>query len=242
MNMIDKTTIALSPADVSHRKGMDIRPGDTVRVYSKVEEKGKTRLQAFEGLVISRKHGSEPGATFTVRKIASGVGVERTFPLYSPNIDKIELVRRSKARRAKLYFIREKTAKEIRRKVKNLFGIALPDLTKNLNSAEAESAKEEEVEEVIDLNTSEDVSVTEEPKVENEEVATEATETNEVVENTEAAPASEEPKEETSQAEEAVEEKAEEASTETEEKVEGTPADLNASEDASVKEEDKKEK
>lgn len=179
MNMIDKTTIALSPADVSHRKGMDIRPGDTVRVYSKVEEKGKTRLQAFEGLVISRKHGSEPGATFTVRKIASGVGVERTFPLYSPNIDKIELVRRSKARRAKLYFIREKTAKEIRRKVKNLFGIALPDLT-----------KKEEVEEVV-----------EEPVIENEEEATEAAENTEAT--TEEASQAEEVAEEEIPAEEA---------------------------------------
>ncbi len=201
MNMIEKTTVALSPVDVSHRKSMDIRPGDTVRVYSKVEEKGKTRLQAFEGLVIARKHGSEPGATFTVRKVASGVGVERTFPLYSPNIDKIELVRRSKARRAKLYFIREKTAKEIRRKVKNLFGIALPDLT-----------KKEEVEEEI----------TEEPIVENEEGATEVTETNEVVENAEATPTQEEAKEEVPATEEA-------------------PADLNAPEDVSVKEEEKKE-
>ena len=197
MNMIDKTTIALSPADVSHRKGMDIRPGDTVRVYSKVEEKGKTRLQAFEGLVISRKHGSEPGATFTVRKIASGVGVERTFPLYSPNIDKIELVRRSKARRAKLYFIREKTAKEIRRKVKNLFGIALPDLT-----------KKEEIEEMVEEPVVENEETPEAPETaeaqettENTEATTETNET-EAVENAEATPTQEESKEEASATEE----------------------------------------
>ena len=99
---------------------MDIRPGDTVRVWQKIQEKDKTRLQAFEGLVIARKHGREPGGTFTVRKIASGVGTERIFPLYSPVIDKIEIVRRAKVRRAKLYYIRDKSAKEIRRKMKGL--------------------------------------------------------------------------------------------------------------------------
>lgn len=112
-------TIKISPVNTEHRKLLDIRPGDTVRVWSKIEEKGKTRLQAFEGLVLARKHGTENGATFTVRKVASGVGVERIFPLYSPNIDKIELVRRAKTRRAKLYYIREKATKEIRRKMKS---------------------------------------------------------------------------------------------------------------------------
>jgi ribosomal protein L19 len=76
-------------------------------------------LQAFEGLVICRKHGTETGATFTVRKISNGVGVERIFPLFSPNIDSIELVKKSKTRRSKLYFLREKTAKEIRRKLRS---------------------------------------------------------------------------------------------------------------------------
>jgi len=126
MKGISDTNFKISPVNVEHRKNMDIRSGDTVRVWLKVEEKGKIRLQAFEGLVLARKHGSEPGATFTVRKIASGVGVERIFPLYSPNIDKIELVKRSKTRRSKLYYIREKAAKEIRRKMRAL-SIDLPD-------------------------------------------------------------------------------------------------------------------
>jgi len=112
--------ITISPVNVEHRKNLDIRAGDTVRVSVKVQEKGKTRLQAFEGIVLARKHGSEPGATFTVRKVASGVGVERIFPLYSPNIEKIELVRRAKTRRSKLYYIREKAAKAIRKKMKFL--------------------------------------------------------------------------------------------------------------------------
>jgi large subunit ribosomal protein L19 len=91
-----------------------------VRVFQKIQEKGKTRLQAFEGLVLARKHGKEAGATFTVRRVASGVGVEKIFPLYSPVIDKIEVVKRSKVRRAKLYHIREKAAKEIRRQMRNV--------------------------------------------------------------------------------------------------------------------------
>ncbi len=109
----------ISPANVEHRKKIDIRPGDTVRVWQKIEEdKGKFRLQAFEGIVLARKHGKEAGATFTVRKVIDGVGVERTFPLYSPVIDEIEMVRRSKVRRAKLYFIRRKATKEIRRQMR----------------------------------------------------------------------------------------------------------------------------
>lgn len=109
-----------SPINIEERRKLDIRSGDTIRVWQKIQEKGKTRLQAFEGLVIARKHGREPGATFTVRKIASGVGVEKIFPLYAPMIDKIEIIRRAKVRRAKLYYIREKSAKAIRKKMKGL--------------------------------------------------------------------------------------------------------------------------
>lgn len=99
---------------------MDLRAGDTVKVWQKIMEKGKTRLQAFEGLVLARKHGTEAGATFTVRRVASGVGVEKIFPLYSPVIDKIEVLKRSKVRRAKLYHIREKAAKEVSRQMRNI--------------------------------------------------------------------------------------------------------------------------
>jgi len=108
-----------SPVNVDERAKLDLRSGDTARVWQKIQEKGKTRLQAFEGLVLARKHGSEAGATFTVRRVASGVGVEKTFLLFSPMIDKIEVVKRSKVRRAKLYHIRDKAAKEIRRQMRN---------------------------------------------------------------------------------------------------------------------------
>jgi large subunit ribosomal protein L19 len=109
----------ISPVKTDERAKLDLRSGDTIRVWQKIQEKGKTRLQAFEGLVLARKHGSEAGATFTVRRVASGVGVEKVFPLYSPMIDKIEIVKRSKVRRAKLYHIRDKAAKEIRRQMRN---------------------------------------------------------------------------------------------------------------------------
>lgn len=105
---------------MEERQELGIKAGDTVRVHQKIQDKGKTRIQIFEGLVLARKHGTEPGATFTVRKVASGVGVEKVFPLYSPNIDKIEIVRRSKVRRAKLYYIREKVAREIKRQMRRM--------------------------------------------------------------------------------------------------------------------------
>lgn len=116
-----------SPVKIQDRKNFDIRSGDTVRVWQKIQEKDKIRLQAFEGLVIAVKHGKEAGATFTVRRVASGVGVEKIFPLYSPMIDSIETIKRSKVRRAKLYHVRDKAAKEIRRQMRNIR--ALPDNT-----------------------------------------------------------------------------------------------------------------
>ncbi len=114
----------ISPVNIQEREKLDMRPGDLVRVWQKIEEdKGKFRLQAFEGLVIAHKHGREAGATFTVRKVVDGVGVERIFPLYSPMIDEIETVRRSKVRRAKLYFIQRKAAKEIRHKMRRIMAM-----------------------------------------------------------------------------------------------------------------------
>lgn len=113
----------ISTVDTEARKNLDIRPGDTVRVWQKIKEKDKFRLQAFEGIILARKHGTESGATFTVRKVMDGVGVERIFPLYSPMIDSVEVVRRAKVRRSKLYFIREKAAKEIRRQMRRFLQI-----------------------------------------------------------------------------------------------------------------------
>lgn len=112
--------IKFSPVDIEARKALDFASGDTVRVWSKIlDEKGKYRLQAFEGIVLARKHGTTSGATFTVRRVASGVGVERIFPLYSPMIDKIEITKKSRARRSKLYYVRNKAVKDVRRKLRS---------------------------------------------------------------------------------------------------------------------------
>ena len=98
-----------------HLKGdlPDIRVGDTVRAHAKVREAGKERIQVFEGLVIAVRNGGI-AKNVTIRKVASGVGVERTFPLHSPNVAKFEVVRRGKVRRAKLYYLREKVGKGAR--------------------------------------------------------------------------------------------------------------------------------
>lgn len=120
MTTAEMTKAQFTTVDQASRKKLDFKAGDTVRVWNKIQEKGKTRLQAFEGLVLSRKHGAESGATFTIRKVASGVGVERIFPLYSPNIDKIEVLRRSKTRRSKLYYIRTKAVKEVKKRLKSI--------------------------------------------------------------------------------------------------------------------------
>ncbi len=110
----------ITPINTEERTKLGVRPGDTVRVHQKIIEKGKTRTQVFEGLVIAVKHGNEAGASFTVRATLSGIGVERVFPLFAPFIEKIEIVKRSKVRRAKLYFIRDKVAREVKRQLRNM--------------------------------------------------------------------------------------------------------------------------
>jgi large subunit ribosomal protein L19 len=121
----------ISPVNIEERKKLDIRAGDTVNVTQKIVEKDKktgkpkTRLQSFEGLCLAVKHGKEAGGTITLRKVASGVGVERIFPIYSGMIEKIEVIKLSKVRRAKLYHIREMAAKDVRRQMRNIR--ALPD-------------------------------------------------------------------------------------------------------------------
>ncbi|MEK7367433.1 MAG: 50S ribosomal protein L19 [candidate division NC10 bacterium] len=91
----------------------EFRPGDTVRVHVKVREGDKERLQMFEGIVLRRREGGLR-STFTVRKVTYGVGVERTFPLHSPMLDKIEVIRQGHVRRAKLYYLRELKGKAAR--------------------------------------------------------------------------------------------------------------------------------
>jgi large subunit ribosomal protein L19 len=162
------TNTQFIPAALAARKELDIRVGDTVRVHVKIVEKGKTRIQMFEGLVIAKKHGTEAGATFTVRKISHGVGVERIFPLYSPTIDKVEVIRRAKVRRAKLYFIRDQVSKMIRRKMRNFkdFFVSSSDL-----EIPAEEMMEETPVEVPESVTEAPVESTPEVSEENQEEA-----------------------------------------------------------------------
>lgn len=155
-----KNGVVISPVNIDERKKLGVKSGDRVIVWNKITEevqegkvtKMKSRLQAFEGDVIAVKHGSEAGATFTVRREASGVGVERVFPLYSPSIDKIEIVRRSKVRRAKLYYIRDVASKKMKhalRKMKmmNVSTMGAADIAAEAEKkakAEAAAAKPEE--------------------------------------------------------------------------------------------------
>jgi large subunit ribosomal protein L19 len=89
------------------------RPGDTVRVHAKIKEGEKERIQVFQGVVIRKRKGST-GASFTVRKVSYGIGVEKIFPLHSPNIDKVEVVSRGRVRRARLYYLRNLKGKAAR--------------------------------------------------------------------------------------------------------------------------------
>ena len=95
---------------------LEIKSGDTVRVHQKIKEGDKQRIQIFEGLIIAKKHGKGINATITVRKMSKGIGVERIFPIHAPFIEKIEIIKRHKVRRAKLYYIRHKSAKKARLK------------------------------------------------------------------------------------------------------------------------------
>ena len=148
----------------SKKKVPNILPGDTVKVFQKIKEGDKERIQVFEGVVLGKKHGNEMGATITVRKVSKGVGVERIFPIHSPLIEKIEVVKRSKVRRSKLYFLRE--AKGARARLKR------KDFDKD------EVNKIEEVKEEKEEKSTEDKQVTkkEESSEKIEEVKKEETE------------------------------------------------------------------
>ena len=153
--------VNISPVNMEERKALGLRSGDTVRVHQIIQDKGKTRIQIFEGLVLARKHGNEPGATFTVRKVASGVGVEKIYPLYSPLIDKLEIVKRAKVRRAKLYHIREKVNREIKRQMRRMSLVSMStESGAEVSAREAAAAKVAE-EEAIKVTEAEVVDVVE---------------------------------------------------------------------------------
>lgn len=122
-----------------------LKPGDVVRVEMKVTESGKTRVQAFEGSVLGVR-GSGPSATFTVRRETGGFGVERIFPLYSPLIEKIEIIRRQKVRRSKLHYLRQAGRRRFKEDVKSMQDhVKAEDEKKRLASAAAKALADKEV-------------------------------------------------------------------------------------------------
>ena len=127
---------------MTKKEEIDIRPGDLVRIHQKVKEGDKERIQMFEGLVLARKHGKGISSTITVRRIVSGVGVEKIFPIHSPKIRKIEVLKRSKIKRAKLYFLRKAKGKKGRLKQKK-FSPKVYDREDKTESKKSDSKEKE---------------------------------------------------------------------------------------------------
>lgn len=146
--------IALVESNHIKRKVPVLKPGDVVRVHQRIVEAGKARIQIFEGLVISVSGSRGMDGSFTVRRIASGVGVERVYPLHSPRVAKIERVKSSKVRQAKLYYIRELTGRKARLKADSYEaesweeGLAVAEPVKAEELEEAEELKNEDFETV----------------------------------------------------------------------------------------------
>lgn len=126
---------------------MDFQAGDVVKVHLKIKEGGKERIQIFEGLVIAVKGRQSSSPTITVRKVSHGVGVEMIVPVLSPNVSKIELVKKAKVRRAKLYYVRELTTKQSRMKYKDIAAFIKEESPKVEASEEVKEEKLEEAEE-----------------------------------------------------------------------------------------------
>jgi large subunit ribosomal protein L19 len=132
------------------KKMPDLRTGDVIRVHRKIIEGGKERIQIFEGIIIGVKGGQSSSPMITVRKVSQGVGVELIIPIFSPKVGKIELVKRAKIRRSKLYYIRERSAKSLRMKYKELSQFAKNEeateapVTEDAKVGEASENKEPE--------------------------------------------------------------------------------------------------
>jgi len=133
----------------------EMQAGDIVKVHRKIKEGTKERIQIFEGIIIAKKGGQSSSPMITVRKVSGGVGVELVLPIYSPSIDKIEVVKRAKVRRSKLYYIRDKSAKSLRLKYKDMAKFAVAEEVKEIPVIEKEEVvvdevkKEDAVKEVV---------------------------------------------------------------------------------------------
>jgi len=137
--------------NLNQRKTKDmpgLQAGDIVKVYRKIKEGGKERIQVFEGMVVAIKGGQSSSPMILVRKVSNGVGVELNLPIYSPSIDKIEVVKKAKVRRSKLYYIRDKSAKSLRLKYKDMASFAAVEKEKAPAVEEAQTEAVDEVEKV----------------------------------------------------------------------------------------------
>ena len=174
----------------------DITPGDTVKVSARIVEGGKERIQVFQGVIIGVRRGGA-GASFTVRHVAYGIGVERTFPLYSPLVEKVEVVRHGKVRRAKLYYLRGLSSKAARKKIKRVDRRTKEVPEAALEPEEVQEAVQEEILEeeqaaVLELGQEEEPVL--EPEAEEEAVLEKAPDQEQVQEEVVAeAPVQEEP-------------------------------------------------
>ncbi len=216
-----------------NKKIPDIAPGDTVRVSARIVEGGKERIQVFQGVVLAIKRGGH-GASFTVRHVAFGIGVERTFPFSSPLVEKVEIVRQGKVRRSRLYYLRGLSGKAARRKIKRVerktrqggeeLIEAEPEeelAPEDVLMEEPEEATEEAAEESVEAKTEEPAEAkAEEPVAEVKVEETEATAEEEPVAEEAAEPVAE------------VEEKPAEAAAETEATTEEPPAEADSKESA----------
>ena len=156
----------------------NLKVGDTVRVHQRIKEGNRERIQVFEGIII-KKQGGSVNATFTVRRVAYGVGVEKTFLIHSPLVEKIEVVRVGKARRAKLYYLRDRVGKAAKTKENLGAKIETKYVTVKEDLAEepaVESEAEEVAEEVKTVEEAAEVETTVEPEVKTEETKVEAEE------------------------------------------------------------------
>ena len=182
-----------------------LKIGDTVRVHARIKEGNRQRIQVFEGIII-KKQGGGVNETFTVRRISYGVGVEKTFLIHSPNVEKVEVVRVGKARRAKLYYLRDRVGKAA--KTKEKVGARIETLMQTVKE-EVVPGENDEVEEVTELAQPE---VVEEEKAEEVKEEVKAEEVKEEAKTEEVAEEAktEEPAEEEAKAEEPAEENAEE--------------------------------
>jgi len=137
----------LAKNEIKQNDFPDIKVGDVIKVHRRVKEGEKERIQVIEGELIARKHGSQPGATITIRRVSLGVGVELVFPLYSPNTEKIEIVKKQKVRRAKLYYIKRAKRKIKLKEDREALKVILAEEEKKLKKKEAEAKAKKEAEE-----------------------------------------------------------------------------------------------